>query len=448
MYKTFVRNFFRYGTRRKTLEYLAVLEKTQWLSREEIAKIQRQRLKALITYAYSRVPYYHRIFKLRGLKPDDIRSENDLSKLPILTKDEIRMNFGDLIAVDFPKKEIVASSSGGSTGQPLSFYRTRESGNWSSAAELRAYGWSGFKFGDKQALIWGSPIDLSNWDSLRGRVWNSVTRTLILDAGSMSENSMRKFAQKLAWFKPKAIRGYASGVYIFAKFLESQGINLEPDAVITSAEMLFPQERTKIEDVFRCNVYDFYGSREVPSIASECSEKCGYHISSENVLLEFVKDHEEVASNETGDILVTDLTNYAMPFIRYRNEDLGKPLDEFCPCGRGLPLMRSLEGRITDVTVTHDGRSISSLVFFHFFQDLQHVKEFQIIQESCEKINVKIVKRSQYSEEDSNYITNRMKKIVGEDTQINIEYVDSIPPTKSGKRRVVISHQSSRAALE
>jgi phenylacetate-CoA ligase len=345
-------------------------------------------------------------------------------------------------------KEMVAGSTGGSTGKPLRFYRTRESGNWSSAAELRAYGWSGFRFGDKQALIWGSPIDLSKWISLRGRIWNSVTRTLILDACSMSETSMRKFARKLAWFKPKVIRGYASGVYIFAKFLESERINLEPAAVITSAETLFHHQRAKIEDVFGCDVYDFYGSREVPSMASECSEKSGYHISSENVLLEFVKDHEQVVANETGAILVTDLTNYAMPFIRYQNGDMGKPLDEPCQCGRGLSLMGALEGRITDVIVTRDGKSVSSPVFTLVFKDLQHVKEFQVIQESRERIKVKIVKRSQYSEEDSNCIINGIKKIAGENMQIDIEFVTSIPPTRSGKRRIVISHESSRTAVE
>ena len=446
MYSRSVKNILRYVARHsglaRDLEYLATLEKTQWLKREEIAKIQRQRLRALIKHAYFKVPYYHRVFKLRGLMPEDIKNQDSLLKLPILTKEDIRENFDDLISRDLPRKEMVASSTGGSTGEPLRFYRTRESENWSSAAGLRAYGWSGFRLGDKTALIWGSPIDLSKWGSLRGRVWNFVTGTLVLNAGSMSETSMKRFAEKLMWFRPKVIRGYASGVYLFAKFLESRGINLEPGAVITTAETLFGHQRAKIEDVFGCSVYDFYGSREVSALACECSEKSGYHIASENVLLEFIKDHEKVAANESGTILVTDLTNYAMPFIRYRIGDLGKPLDEACPCGRGLSLFGSLQGRITDVIVTRDGKSVSSPVFTLVFKDLQHVKEYQIIQESYEKIKVKIVKRGQYSERDSNYIIGGMKKIVGEDVQIEIEFVDSISPTRSGKRRVVISRIS------
>jgi phenylacetate-CoA ligase len=442
MYGRSLKNFFRSAVRLKHLEYLAILEKTQWLKREEIAKMQWQRLRALIKHAYFTVPYYHRVFKQRGLMPEDIKNPDSLLKLPILTKEDIRGNFNDLISRGFPRKEIIASSTGGSTGEPLRFYTTRESINWSTAAELRAYKWSGFRLGDRQALIWGSPIDLAKWSSLRGRVWNFVTGTLVLNAGSMSETSMKRFAEKLMRFRPKLIRGYASGVYLFAKFLESKGINLKPGAVITTAETLFSHQRAKIEDVFGCSVYDFYGSREVPALACGCSEKSGYHISSENVLLEFIKDNEKVAANETGAILVTDLTNYAMPFIRYRIGDLGKPLDEACPCGRGLSLFGSLEGRITDVIVTRDGKYVSSPVFTLVFKDLEHVKEYQIIQESYEKIKVKIVKRGQYSEQDSNYIISGMKKIIGEDVQIEIEFVDSIPPTRSGKRRVVISRIS------
>ena len=420
------------------MKYLRILEKTQWLKREEIAEIQRQRLRALIKHAYFKVPYYHKVFKERGLRPEDIKSKEDLAKLPILTKKEIRKNFNDLIARDFSREEMIPDSTGGSTGEPLRFYRTRESNSWASAAAFRAYGWSGFELGDKQALIWGSPIDLSRSYKLKSRISNFFLRTTILDAFSMSAVSMRKFAKELVRFKPKMIRGYASGVYLFAKFLENEGIDVKADAVITSAETLLDYQRTKMEDVFRCKVYDFYGSREVPAIASECSENCGYHISSENVLLEFIRGGEQVATNETGIILVTNLNNYAMPFIRYEIGDLGKPLGDASLCGRGLSLMKSLEGRITDVIATRDGNFVSAPVLTLIFKDL-HVKKYQIVQESRDKIMVKIVKEDKYSQKDNNYIIKGMQKYVGGDIQIDIEFVDSIPPNKSGKRQVVIS---------
>jgi len=240
-------------------------------------------------------------------------------------------------------------------------------------------------------------------------------------------------------FKPKIVRGYASAVYLFAKFMLHEGVeNIKPKAVITSAETLFDYERKTIEEAFGCEVYDFYGAREAAAISSECSEHSGYHVSAENYVLECVKEGERTASGDTGVILVSNLRNYAMPFIRYEIGDLGRLCDEVCSCGRGLPLMSSIEGRTTDIIVTQDGNFISTPVLTLIFKDLP-VKQYQVIQEKREKITVKIVRGSGYSEKDTRYIMRGMRKFIGGAIQIHVEFVGSVPLTNSGKRKPIIS---------
>jgi len=419
-------------------EETTFLQKTQWFKREEILDIQRKRLRSLIKHAYENVPYYHALFKERDLRPEDIKTVEDLNKLPTLTKNDIRNNSSDIIAKNFLRSQMISYSTGGTTGEPLQFCVTKEYENAAYAAELRAYGWAGYKLGDKYALLWGSPRDIRELEKLRSKIENFFARCVILDAFEMSKESMRTFAYRLKEFKPKIIRGYTSPVYLFAKYLLLEGIDsIRPNAVITAAETLFDHERQTIQEAFNCEVYDFYGAREAATLSSECSEHSGYHINAENYVLEFLKEGEYAAPGETGIILVTNLRNYVMPFIRYEIGDLGKPSDEACPCGRGLPLMKSIEGRTIDFLVASDGRLIFGGPIL-IFKDLP-VNQFQVVQETREKVIIKIVIGRTYSEEVTGYVLNEMHKYLGKKMRIDIEIVDSIPPTKSGKRRHVIS---------
>ena len=367
--------------RRRTMEYLKELERSQWFKREALFDIQRVKLKALIKHAYANVPYYHRVFKDRGLRPNDIKSVEDLNRLPKLTKDDIRSNFDDMVATNFSRAIEPHASEPVPASVPVQFYITKDYINSKSASELRAYSWCGYNLGDKHAVLWGSPFDLKKSEELRNRIVNFFGKRVMLNCFGMSEESMRMYARRLEKFKPKIVRGYASAVYLFAKFMLHEGVdNVKPKAVITAAETLFDHERTTIEKAFGCEVYDFYGAREAAAIASECSEHSGYHISAENYVLECVKEGERVASGETGVILVTNLRNYVMPFIRYEIGDLGRFSDEVCSCGRGLPLMSSIEGRTTDIIVTQDGNFTSTPVLTLIFKNLP-VKQYQVIQE-------------------------------------------------------------------
>jgi len=234
---------------------------------------------------------------------------------------------------------------------------------------------------------------------------------------------------------------------MLAKFLYDEGIeDIRPRAVITSAETLLYSRRKKIEEAFGCPVFDYYGSREVSAIASECKEHSGYHISAENVALEFVKDNEHVSSGESGVILATNLRNFAMPFVRYEIGDVGKPSDEICCCGRGLPLMSSIEGRISEFMAVFDKRlgrvvPVSPAGPGVIGVALQHVplESYRIVQESLEKVTIKAVAGKGYSQAHTDFLINYIRKYVGDSVAIDIEFVDYLPPLPSGKRSAFIS---------
>lgn len=446
VYPFFAENFVLpvYDIIRGTSRFRAsrILHKTQWLPRREIELLQFRNLRALLRHAYNTVPYYHRVFRERGIRPDDIKRVSDLGKLPPLTKKKIRQNFSDLISRGVQRDEMIQYSTGGSSGIPLKFLITKEHKSWEIGAEYRAYNWAGYEYGDKVALLWGSPVDTSKSHNCLSKVSNFIDRKVVHNAFNIQESSMVRFAEEVRRFKPKIIRGYSSALYIFSQFLIRENIrDIKPKAIVTQAEKLFENERKSIENAFGCTVYDFYGSREVTGIAAECSEHEGYHISIENVFLEILKDNEHASPGEMGQILITVLHNYAMPFVRYEIGDLGKLSEDLCSCGRTLPLMASIEGRTADVVKTKSGTLLVPELFIHSFRDLP-VEQFQVIQETLEELRIKIVKGSGYTEKDTEQLVRLIHQSAGKELKIELEFTNSIPLAKSGKRKIVVSRIS------
>jgi len=423
-----------------------VLQKTQWFPRQEIERLQTRNLRALLRHAYETVPYYRRVFRERGLSPGEIRSVDDLVKLPILTKADIRKNFGDMVSRGFPGSSLILGRSGG-TGDQIKFYTTKEDLSWVVAAEYRAYSWAGYTLGDRCFMIWGSPIDLAKYSSMLRRFTSALKRILVVNTYVVSDEVLSKLAYQLKKFSPEIIRGYASSVYMLAKYLLENGVDyVRPRAVITSAETLLDYMRKTIEEAFACPVFDFYGSREIGSLAAECEEHSGYHISAENVVMEFVREGEHVAAGESGVILVTNLRNFGMPFIRYDMGDVGSPSNEVCDCGRGLPLMSSIEGRISQFMAVYDKRlgrviPVSTAGPGVFSIALMHIplERYRIIQESLERVVVKAVKGEGYSQRHTDFLLEHVRKYLGDNITIEVEFVDSLPPLPSGKRSVFIS---------
>lgn len=438
-----VMDFLR-GTR--TMKCLKKLEQSQWWPRDKILELQNQRLRELAKHAYDNVPYYRRIFEERGLKPSDITSSQALVKLPILNKQLVRKKFDHLRAPGFPAKDIVSASTGGSTGELLNFYTTKnESRNWGFAAAQRAYGWGGYKVGEKCLLLGLIPKKGSMVERHRRKLAINFERILLFSPAAMSAENLALLTKKLAQFQPSFIRGYPSAIYLLALFIEREGKpKLRPKAVITTAEAVYDYQRDLFGKVFGCETYSHYGAAEQHTIAGECPEHHGYHIAAENVIVEIVDDAgEPVPAGKEGRILITNLHSYVMPFIRYDIGDLGVISDKACPCGRGLPLLGRVSGRVSDVILTRSGERLPGIVLPWSFLASLGVDQFQIVQESYEKVVVKLVVGREYPQERTDELTraiiSQYRDILGEDMDIVVEFVDHIPITARGKRRVVIS---------
>jgi len=426
-----------------TVKNLKVLNKTQWLPFSEIELYQNQKLQHLLTHAYENVPYYHRLFRTLGLKPTDIKTQHDLKKLPILTKETIRKNLSELIPMNYEKESLMPTATGGSTGEPMKFYINDNWQAWNMAAAYRQWNWAGYDIGDKLIYLWSSPHDIYFQEALKNRLLNFFHRTRYLDALQLTENTMDEYIKVLQLYHPKIINAYASAIYILAEYMEKKGINdIHPKAILTSCEMLFPFQRAVIEKTFGCRVYDYYSGRDTTFHAGECSEHIGYHMALENAVVEFLKNNEAVSYGEIGKMIITDLENYAMPFIRYEIGDLGKLSDETCPCGRHLPLLKEISGRIRDVIVTKDGKYLTGAFISTLFYDkrgrTKGIKQYQFIQQTKDHAILKIVKAEDFSQEKLDKIIEKITSQCG-DMRIETEFVDVILPTQSGKYRSVMS---------
>ena len=259
---------------------------------------------------------------------------------------------------------------------------------------------------------------------------------------------MQIWVRRLEEFQPKFIIGYPSAVYLLGRFLcKRADLSFKPKAIIAGGEQLYDYQRDFFQEVFRCETYSLYSSWEAHNIAAECPECAGYHIAAEDLVIEVVDDRDEsVPAGVTGRILLTNLHNYAMPFIRYDIGDSGAVSGQLCPCGRGLPLLVELGGRTVDIIVTKSGRAITGMALWWNFLSLLGVSQFQIVQQSYDTVMVKLVMDREYTQEHIDRLTEEIRAqfgpILGEDMHIQARVVEHIPIT-GGKRRIVISNLST-----
>ncbi|MCD6162709.1 MAG: phenylacetate--CoA ligase family protein [candidate division Zixibacteria bacterium] len=416
------------------------LDKSQWYSINELKEYQSEKLRKLIKHSYNHVPYYRNIMDSRRLKPDDIKTIKDLYKLPVLTKNDIKHNLNELTANNYKPSQLIKGHTSGTTGTPLQFYYDKHACLVKNAVDWRQKNEGEIDIGDKIALFLGRvavpitqgkpPYWRTNW-ILNHRFYSSF---------HLSSNNIDKYIDDLERFQPAAFEGYPSTAYIIARFLLSKNKSLPLKAVFTSSETLFPQQREVIEKAFKCPLYDFYGMAERVIFATECSAHEGHHLNMDYGITEILnKDNEPASDSEMGRIIATGLHNYAMPLIRYQTSDVTALKKNECSCGREFPLMEDVTTKAEDVITTKDGRLISSSILTHPFKPMRYVAESQIIQEDLEHIRIKIVKLPGYKDDDTKYLLNEFIKRVGDDMKIDIEFVESIPRTKMGKFRWVIS---------
>ncbi|TPQ29599.1 phenylacetate--CoA ligase family protein [Methylomonas koyamae] len=415
------------------------MERSQWWSPQQIRQAQLKTLRLFLSDVQAHVPYYRQLFAELGLDVTQIEL-SELSRLPLLTKAEIRQHLPEMSADD--AEGLARFNTGGSSGEPLIFYIGRRRVSHDVAAKWRATRWWGVDIGDPEAVIWGSPIELGAQDKIR-LLRDKLLRTHLIPAFEMSAEKVDDFIRQLQQIRPKMLFGYPSALAHIAGRAEQTGVrldNLGVKVAFVTSERLYDHQREKIESVFGCPVANGYGGRDAGFIAHQCPHG-GMHITAEDIIVEIVdKDGKPLPNGELGEIVVTHLATRDFPFIRYRTGDMGILSEKMCGCGRGLPLLEELQGRTTDFVVALDGTVLHGLALIYVLRDLEGVEAFKITQESLEKTTVQIVKSASYRDAAEQKIVAEFKKRLGQAVTVNIEYTDYIPKERSGKFRYVISH--------
>ena len=429
--------------RRETPRHMRRYERDQWLAPEEIQALQFQRLTRLLDWCYREVPYYRRRWEALGIAPRDIRSMADFGALPVLTKADIRENAEELKATSL-KDALQYKATGGSTGEPLRFGFTRESNDRRVAVMWRGYRWAGSRMGRRTLFLWGGAVGHpSAARRLKDRVYNAVFARCMLDSFHMSEGNMASYADAIDTWRPEVIVGYVGPLVRLAEWLLAHGRQVaRPVSVIGAAEALHPFQRELIERAFRAPAYNTYGCREFMLIASECEHRQGLHVNADHLVVETLHDGVPTSTG-SGEVAVTDLFNYGMPFIRYINGDMATPATARCACGRGLPMLASVDGRKLDAIRTPAGHLLPGEFFPHMLKDVPGLARFQLVQRRLDRLDLSIVRGRDFEDASLDYIRAEVAKVLGDSAELHCHFVDDIPLTRSGKLRVTVSELAS-----
>jgi phenylacetate-CoA ligase len=414
---------------RSQFDDAAVIRERQWVT-----------IRALLEHAYATVPFYRERFRQLGLQPSDLRNLDDYRRMPLLTKSDLRSEGTALLSDRYPRSSLTCKKTSGSTGVSVAVYVDDDSLQWKRAFTMRSDEWSGWRFGESRAMVWGNPEHVKRgW---RGWLRNTfLERATYLDTLKMDEAALERFARQLCQQQPSLIFGHAHSVYLLAEYLRSTGRHgVRPRGILTTAMVLHDWQRRVIEEVLSCPVTNRYGCEEVSLIACECQRHAGLHVNAEGVYVELLRDGEPVPPGEPGSVVVTDLTNRAMPMLRYHVGDVAVWSARSCPCGRGLPLLERLEGREADYVLTPAGELISGISLTeNFALHVPGVAQLQIIQETLQRFRFRIVRSPGFGLSSLRRIGELVHERFGPDVGFEIEHVERIPQEPSGKYRFCIS---------
>lgn len=420
------------------------LQESQWWSKEQLEEYQLQQLSKLLHHAYENVPYYHRIFDERGLKPKDIQDFRDLQMLPYLTKQIIQDNLEDLKARNYPSSKFKYGTTGGSTGIPMGFYlenRVSKAKEW--AFMTTQWNRVGYKFGDKCVVLRGNVVESAS----KGKFceYDPVNKNLILSSYHLTDENMPMYIQKIKEFKPDFIQAYPSAITILARFMKENDIKPFPSvkAMLCGSENLYPSQHELLEDVFKCRVYSWYGHAEQAVLAGECEKSTYYHIFPEYGIMELIGNDGKIVKEEggIGEIVATGLNNFIFPFIRYKTMDLGIYTNKKCECCRKYPLLKRVEGRLQELIVAKSGNLISlgPAIFGIHDAEWTKVKQIQFLQEEKGKLVIKVVKGADYSEQEvGEYVLRLFNLRFKGVCDLAVEFANEIPRTARGKYRFLI----------
>jgi len=407
------------------------------IDRGELLDCQGNYLKSLLLHAYHNVPYYNKVFSEISLIKNGEVDLSRFDRIPILTKEIIRKHQTELISKDYTTRKWHYNSSGGSTGEPVRFIQDSLYGKWGNATNEYYYQdmLSMNRMKSKKAILWGSEGELfSGGSSLKVKTTRWLTNSLFLNSFRMTEKDMERYIQAINSYRPDLMRGYSGSLYELCRYAQRKRLSIyTPRIIVGEAETIRDEMRTEIEGIFGTKLHGLYGSREVGVVAAECRNGL-MHIFIFNNHVEILDDANQPAKEgQEGKVIVTNLHNYSMPFIRYEIGDMAILGPKKCDCGCSLPTLSRVTGRMTDHFLLKDGTIIHGEYFTHLFYLKDWVKAFHVVQEDYKKIRIPVVLERAVSEPEKKDIEDKIKLVMGQDCQVIWDFVDEIPKMRSGK---------------
>jgi phenylacetate-CoA ligase len=412
------------------------------LGAEALRAIQVSKLRALLRHAAAQSRFYAQRLAEAGVHSDGISDLAELERVPTIDKRQLRRHMAQIVW-EGVAGGVRRASTGGSTGQTLTFAMDARREACDQAARARSRGWFGLEVGHRELYLWGAPAEAAARDRLRAmRDW--LFNQKLLNAFAMSGERMDRYLEAMEAFGPASVFGYPSSLALLARHARRRGRRLRLprlQAVFVTGEVLVAADRRMIAETLGAPVVDGYGGRETGFVAHECPEG-GMHVAAEHVIVELVDEAgRAVGPGREGQIVVTQLENYAMPLIRYVTGDVGVWEGQDCGCGRSLPVLREVRGRQTDFVVTPDGTVRHALSLIYALRDLDIMEQFRIVQDREYGVTVEVVPANGWGAEMAGVVEGRVRQYLQAEVPIRVAAVPSrwTSATASGKHRYVVS---------
>lgn len=419
--------FLLHTNKRNILLNFSEIKKIERFSCREIRNYQKEKLAAILAHAYTKVPYYNRIFKQAGLVKAGMAAADYFDRIPFLTKEIIGKEGRNLYSTDWPTRDTYENTSGGSTGEPVKFLQDRYYNDWNVATKLYFFNTLfNREIGLPEACLWGSERDTHrNSLGLKATAVNFLYNRLFLNFFNVTDDRLYEFVRMINKIRPVSLWTYVEAVDMLAQFIKDKKINIsKPEFIISTAGTLYPEIRLKAEQAFSCPVFNQYGSRETGPVAIECSEKKGLHEF-------FWMNYVEIINSK---VYITSLRNFSMPLIRY---DIGDTAVESmhgnCACGRFSLKFEEIKGRESSFFKTVRGKKVHGEYFVHLFYFVGWIKKFQIVQKNYNLIICRIVPCGFRNQADMKRIELSIKLVMGDNCRVEWDFLKQIEPSKSGK---------------
>lgn len=425
--------------------YWLQLQRNQWLPRSEVEKLQLRKLKTILAHAYETVPFYRRLYDEHNVRPSELKSLDDIRKFPAISKELVRdIPLKERTAAGFDLSRCTLKTTSGSTGIPVTVLEDERSVDHLDAYHLRRLFEYGYRPWETIVRVTSEPPGKESVGStgearagLMKRLRESRVKRLVI------AEDIQKHVDILEETGPEFVASPPSYLKVIAKIASERGIaSIRPRVIITWGEVLDNSSRAFLNSSFGSQVYDGYGCTEVAPVgglAWECKRRTGMHVNSDTVVLEFLKDGEPVSPGERGEVVATSLFRFATPMIRYRLGDVATPLDDPCPCGRGMPLIKNIEGRLVDFLKMPDGRPVSPYAVMFAVQEIPGIARYQLIQESERRIVATIERGRNFTEATVTRFWDACHTLFASDIQLEVNVIDSFPIRRGRKFRAVES---------